>query len=180
MKELAALFISFARIGVLTFGGGYAMLPMMQREIVERRHWATESEMMNYYALSQCTPGAIAVNVATFIGYRRKGVTGGVLATLGLVFPSLVIICLIAAFLGNFADSAVVQNAFAGIRVGVAVLMVNAVLRLARAAIVDYKGVILFLLVFAGAVFTPLSPALFVILSGLAGILIKSWEVKGK
>ena len=180
MQELWSLFISFARIGVLTFGGGYAMLPMMQSEIVEHRKWATESEMMDYYALAQCTPGAIAVNVSTFIGYRRRGVLGGVIATLGLVFPSLVIICVIAAFLGNFADSALVKNAFAGIRVGVAVLMVNSVVKLAKAAIVDYKAVILFLLVFAGAVFTPVSPALFVIAAAVAGILIKSLEVKGK
>ena len=104
LKKLGELFVSFARIGVLTIGGGYAMLPMMQNELVERRGWATEEEMMDYYALAQCTPGAIAVNVSTFIGYRLAGVAGGVVATLGLVFPSLVIITVIAAFLGNISE----------------------------------------------------------------------------
>lgn len=180
LKSLWALAVSFARIGVLTFGGGYAMLPMMQSEIVERRHWANDTEMMDYYALSQCTPGAIAVNVSTFIGYRVAGVIGGIIATLGLVFPSLVIICIIAAFLGNFSDVTVVRNAFAGIRVGVAVLMVNAVIKLGRAAIVDWKAVLIFLAVLAGSVFTSLSPVLFVVLAALAGILLKVWGVKAK
>ena len=165
---------------MLTFGGGYAMLPMMQTEIVERHHWANDSEMMDYYALAQCTPGAIAVNVSTFIGYRVAGITGGVIATLGLVFPSLIIICVIAAFLGNFADVAVVKNAFAGIRVGVAVLMVNAVIKLARAAIVDWKAVLLFLAVFGCSVFTDLSPVLFVVLAAVCGILLKAWGGKTK
>lgn len=87
LKELITLFLTFARIGGLTFGGGYAMLPMLQREIVERYHWATEEELADYYAIGQCTPGVIAVNTATFIGYRRRGVAGGVIATLGVAFP---------------------------------------------------------------------------------------------
>ena len=92
MKELFDLFFTFARIGGLTFGGGYAMLPMLQREVVEKRNWATEEEIMDYYAIGQCTPGIIAVNTATFVGYKTKGLLGGILATLGVVFPSLVII----------------------------------------------------------------------------------------
>lgn len=180
LKNLLLLFSSFAKIGVLTFGGGYAMLPMMQAEIVERHHWANEEEMMDYYALAQCTPGAIAVNVSTFIGYRIAGVIGGIIGTLGLVFPSLVIICVIAAFLGNFSDVAVVKNAFAGVRVGVAVLMVNAVIKLGRAAIVDWKAVILFLIVLSGSLFTSLSPVLFVLFAAVAGILLKTWGVKAK
>lgn len=177
-KYWGKLFFSFLRIGALTFGGGYAMLPIMEAEIVDKNHWATNEEMMDYYALAQCTPGAIAVNVATFIGGRVAGAPGAVAATLGLVFPSLVIICIIAAFLGNVADAAVVKNAFAGIRVGVAVLMVNSVIRLARAALVDRKAVLIFLLVFGGAVFTDIPPALYIVLAGVAGILLKAWEVK--
>ena len=103
MKILWDMFFAFARIGGLTFGGGYAMLPMLQREVVERRGWATEEELADYYAIGQCTPGVIAVNTATFIGYRQAGVIGGIFATLGVVFPSLVIITVIAAFLTNFA-----------------------------------------------------------------------------
>lgn len=180
LKKLGELFVSFARIGVLTIGGGYAMLPMMQNELVERRGWATEEEMMDYYALAQCTPGAIAVNVSTFIGYRLAGVAGGVVATLGLVFPSLVIITVIAAFLGNISELPTVKNAFAGIRVAVAVLMVNSVIRLARTAIVDWKAAVLFAAVFIGSVFTDVSPVLYIVAAGIAGILLKTWEVKTK
>ena len=175
MKKYWQLFITFARIGLFTIGGGYAMLPMMQSELVER-----QQEMMDYYALAQCTPGAIAVNVSTFIGYKIAGVLGGVIATLGLVFPSLVIIIAIAAVLGNVSELPAVKNAFAGIRVGVAVLMINSVIKLARAAIVDWKAVLIFLVVFGGAVFTPVSPMIYIVAAGVAGILLKTWEVKAK
>ena len=113
MNQYADLFLTFARIGGLTFGGGYAMLPMLQREVVEKRGWATEEELMNYYAIGQCTPGIIAVNTATFVGQKTAGILGGIIATLGVAFPSLVIICIITAFIQNFAELAVVQNAFA-------------------------------------------------------------------
>ena len=102
LKLLGTLFLTFAKIGVLTFGGGYAMLPILQRDVVETKHWATEEELMDYYAIGQCTPGIIAVNTATFIGSKRKGFLGGVVATLGMVFPSLVLISIIAAFINNF------------------------------------------------------------------------------
>ena len=117
MNKLLDLFFTFARIGGLTFGGGYAMLPMLQKEVVEKRKWATEEEIMDYYAIGQCTPGIIAVNTATFVGQSTAGIAGGIFATLGVVFPSLIIITLIAAFLQNFAELAVVQYAFSGIRV---------------------------------------------------------------
>lgn len=180
MKKYWQLFITFARIGLFTIGGGYAMLPMMQSELVERHGWATEQKMMDYYALAQCTPGAIAVNVSTFIGYKIAGAAGGVIATLGLVFPSLVIIIAIAAVLGNVSELPAVKNAFAGIRVGVAVLMINSVVELAKAAIVDWKAVIIFAAVFGGAVFTSVSPMIYIVAAGIAGILLKAWEVKAK
>ena len=115
MKELMDLFLTFAKIGGFTFGGGYAMLPILQREVVEKKGWATEEELMDYYAIGQCTPGVIAVNTATFIGYKFKGITGGIIATLGCVFPSLVIIAIIAACLQTFAQFAVVQFALSGV-----------------------------------------------------------------
>ncbi len=111
MNIYADLFLTFAKIGVCTFGGGYAMLPILQRELVEKRGWATEEELSDYFAIGQCTPGIIAVNTATFVGHSRKGAAGGVVATLGLVFPCLVIIMLIAAFLQNFAEQPVVVGA---------------------------------------------------------------------
>ena len=122
------LFLTFAQIGVCTFGGGYAMLPILQREVVEKRGWATENELMDYYAIGQCTPGVIAVNTSTFIGYRLRGVPGAIVATAGMVFPSLVIITIIAAFIQQFAHLAVLQHAFAGIRVAVCALVLPSVI----------------------------------------------------
>ena len=180
MKELFDLFIAFAKVGVLTFGGGYAMLPILQREVVEKNNWATDEEIMDYYAIGQCTPGVIAVNTATFIGQKNKGIKGGIIATLGLVTPSLIIITVIAAFISNFSDLAIVKNAFAGVRVCVCVLIFNAVLKLWKSSVVDKATLVIFAGVFLGSVFTELSPILFVIITAIAGIIVKNLEVKSK
>ena len=172
MNKLLDLFLTFARIGGLTFGGGYAMLPILQKEVVEKRGWATEEELMDYYAIGQCTPGIIAVNTATFVGQRTGGVIGGIVATLGVVFPSLIIISVIAAFIQNFADLAIVQNAFAGIRVCVCVLIFNAVLKLWKKSVVDKITLVIFLAVMLGSILTDLSPILFVLMAGVAGIFL--------
>ena len=173
MKELLDLFLTFARIGGLTFGGGYAMLPMLQREVVEKRGWATEEELMDYYAIGQCTPGIIAVNTATFIGSKVRGVIGGITATLGVVFPSLVIISVIAAFISNFADLAAVKDAFAGLRVRVLVLILNAVVKLGKASVKDAVTLCIFLAVLAASVLLDLSPIIFVVCAAIAGIAAK-------
>ena len=178
MKELLDMFLTFARIGGLTFGGGYAMLPMLQREVVEKRHWATEEELMDYYALSQCTPGIIAVNISTFIGQKLKGILGGILATLGVIFPSLVIISILAGVITNFSHLEVVRSAFAGIQVCVCVLIFNAVLKLLKKSVIDKRTLIIFLLVLAGGIFMNVSPVWFVVLAALAGIILKNLEVK--
>ena len=175
---IGQLFLSFAKVGVLTFGGGYAMLPMLQREIVDRRGWATEEEIADYYAIGQCTPGVIAVNTATFIGQKQGGVLCAAAATLGVVFPSLVIITLIAALLRNFAELPIVRNAFAGVRVCVCVLILNAVVKLWKKAVVDLPTALIFLCVLALAVFTKLSPVVFVVGAALAGVAVKAWGVK--
>ncbi len=180
MKELLDLFLTFARMGGLTFGGGYAMLPILQREVVEKKKWATNEELMDYYAIGQCTPGIIAVNTATFIGNKYKGVVGGIVATLGVVFPSLVIISVITAFITNFADLAVVKNAFAGIRVCVFVLILNAVVKLGKSSVKDALTLVIFLLVFAGAVLLDVSPILFVIAAAFIGIVAKVLLVKNR
>lgn len=180
MKELWKLFYTFATVGVTTFGGGYAMLPALQREVVEKRGWATEEEIMDWYAIGQCTPGVIAVNTATFVGQKQKGVLGGIAATLGVVFPSLVIITIIAAFIRNFADLPAVQNAFAGIRACVCVLILNAVVKLWKKSVVDWKAFLIFAAVFLGSVFLDLSPVLYVLAAAFAGIVIKSLEVRAK
>ena len=178
MNTYLDLFLTFARIGGLTFGGGYAMLPMLQKEVVESRHWATEEELMDYYAIGQCTPGIIAVNTATFVGRKVKGDLGGIVATVGVVAPSLVIITVIAAFLQNFADYAVVKNAFAGIRVCVCVLIFNAVIKLWKKSVIDKPTLVICLVVLLGSVFLNLSPILFVVLAGVAGAVIKSVQAK--
>ena len=180
MKTLWQLFAAFMRVGALTFGGGYAMIPMLEREVVNRHHWATEEELMDYYAVGQCTPGVIAVHVATFVGYKIAGNLGGVIATLGVVTPSLLIIMLIASVLQNFADVPAVKSAFAGIRVCVSVLIFNAVLKLWKKAVVDKAALVLFVLVFLLSLFTKLSPVVLVVLCAAAGILLTRWGVRGK
>ena len=178
MNKYLDLFFTFARIGGLTFGGGYAMLPMLQKEVVEKRGWASEEELMDYYALGQCTPGIIAVNTATFVGQNTAGNLGGIIATLGVVFPSLIIISIIAMFLQNFADLAVVQNAFAGIRVCVCVLVFNAVMKLWKKAVVDKKTLVIFLIVLIGNFVFDVAPTIFVIFAALGGIFLKNKEAK--
>ncbi|MDO4270019.1 MAG: chromate transporter [Eubacteriales bacterium] len=165
------LFLTFARIGVCTFGGGYAMLPILQREIVDGRGWATDDELMDYYAIGQCTPGVIAVNTATFIGYKTHGVRGAVCATAGMIFPSLLIITVIAAFIQQFAHLAVVQHAFAGVRIAVCALVLQSVWKMSRKGVIDGLTGILLLLTFAGVAFLGLSPVLMVVLAAAAGIL---------
>lgn len=178
MRDLIDLFIAFAKVGVLTFGGGYAMLPILQREIVEKNNWATDEELMDYYSIGQCTPGVIAVNTATFIGQKNKGITGGIVATLGVIMPSLIIITLIATFISNFSQLSIVKNAFAGVRVCVCVLIFNAVLKLLKSSVVDRVTMIIFIFVFLGSILTDLSPILFIVISAIAGIIIKNLEVK--
>lgn len=173
MKELADLFWTFCRIGGLTFGGGYAMLPMIQKEIVEKKKWATEDEVVNYYAVGQCTPGVIAVNTATFIGYKTKGIVGGIAATLGVIFPSLIIIMVIASFLQNFAQFEIVKHAFAGIRVAVVALILTSVIKLWKSSVKDYIGVALALVAFFLGVIIKISPIYIVIGSAIVGILTK-------
>ena len=178
MKTLIDIFITFAKIGAFTFGGGYAMLPMIEKEVVERKKWASIDDIMTYYAVSQCTPGVIAVNTATFVGQNTAGNLGGIVATLGVVFPSLIIITIIAMFLQNFANLPIVQNAFAGIRVCVCVLVFNAVVKLWKKAVVDKKTLIIFLIVLIGSFAFDIAPTIFVIFAAVAGIILKSKEAK--
>ena len=180
MKQLLELFLAFARVGVMTFGGGYAMLPILEREIVENKGWASHEEIMDYYAVGQCTPGVIAVNTATFVGFRTAGAAGRIAATLGVVFPSVVILSLIAGVLTNFADIPAVRSAFAGIRVCVCVLIFNAVVKLWKGAVPDKAALCLCLAVFVLSVFLKVSPVVFVVLCAAAGILLTRWGVRGK
>ena len=178
MNVFLDMFLTFAKVGVMTFGGGYAMLPILQREVVENKGWATDEELTDYFAIGQCTPGVIAVNTATFIGQKYKGVPGGIVATLGVVFPSLIIISLLAGVIEAFSHIAWVQHALGGIRVCVCVLILNAVMKLYKKAIVDKITFVIFLLVALGSFLLDLSPVVFVVLAAAAGILLKNREVK--
>ena len=171
MKQYLDLVVTFFKIGIMTFGGGYAMLPMIQREVVEKRGWATEEEILNYYAIGQCTPGVIAVNTATFIGDSRKGVLGGFLATLGVVMPSLIIISIIAALLNNFAEIEAVQHALTGIRVAVVVLVGFSIRKLLKSGVKGAFGWIVFVLTFLVSAIFGLSPVIIVVAAAAAGLI---------
>ena len=173
------MYFTFFRIGAVTFGGGYAMLPILQREVVENKHWATEEELADY-AIGQCTPGIIAVNTATFIGQKHRGILGGILTTLGVVSPSLIIISIIAAVINNFAELVWVQNALGGIRICVCVFILNAVVKLMKSAVKDKATLILYLALFAIAVFSSFSPVYSVVVAGVLGVVITNLGVRGK
>ena len=172
MRVLMQLYMAWFKMGLFTFGGGYAMLPMIQKEVIEKYHWATEDEIMDYYAIGQCTPGIIAVNTATFVGYYQKGVIGGIVATLGVVSPSVIIIGLIASLISNFAELAVVRHALLGINVAVCVLMIDAIMNLWKKSIKNIAAFCVFALALLLSVLTDISTVWLVILAGVLGILL--------
>ena len=189
MNILPDLFLTFGKVGVMTFGGGYAMLPILQREVAEKKGWATEDQLADYYAVGQCTPGVIAVNTATFVGSSQAGVAGGVWATLGLVFPSIVIILVVAAFLQGFMDIPWVIHAFNGVRAGVVALILSSVLKLLKGAVMDWTTRIIYSVTLALAVLGMFlsapegtlgmvmgvlcSPVTLVVLAGASGLFIR-------
>lgn len=178
-KLLAQLFLTFAKVGVMTFGGGMAMLPILQREVVEDKGWATDEELVDYFAIGQCTPGIIAVNTATFIGQKQAGIIGGIVATLGIVFPSLIIITALAGVINSFSHLAWVQHAFAGIRVCVCVLIFNAVVKLWKKSVVDKKTLALYAVILLASLLTDLSPVIFVLFAAVSGIVLQVALKKG-
>ena len=191
MKDLLELYWTYLKIGCVNFGGGYAMLPLLERELVNKKGWVTLDELRDYFAIGQCTPGVIALNVSTFVGQKRKGVAGAIAAMLGFLTGPIAIILVLAAFLRNFAELEAVQHAFAGIRVCVCVLIIQAVLRLWKKSVVDSFTLTLYVVIlalFSLSSFTSLLPvkipaAVRVILAGLAGLaasLIKNKKNAGK
>ena len=169
MPLLLDLYISWFKMGLFTFGGGYAMLPMIQKEVIEKHHWATEDEIMNYYAIGQVTPGIIAVNTATFVGYKLKGVIGGIVATLGVISPSFIIISLISMLISNYAEIPMVQHGLAGIRIAVCVLMFDAIIKLYKKGVKNIFGIILCIGAFLLSYYTRVSMVLLVLLAGALG-----------
>lgn len=170
MKLLLELFISFFKVGIMTFGGGISMLPILEKEIVDNKKWATREELLDYYAVGQCTPGIIAVNTATFIGHKTKGNIGGIIATLGVVTPSVIIILILAAFLKNFSSYPLVQSAFKGIRVAVCALVISSIIGLIKKGIKDYLGIVIALITFFLMILFNISPIFIVVFAILTGI----------
>ena len=180
MKTLIQMFLIFAKIGGFTFGGGYAMLPMLQKEVVENKKWATQEELMDYYAIGQCTPGVIAVNTATFIGYKHKGILGAIFATAGVITPSIIIVGIIAMFISNFQEYTLVQYAFGGIRAAVVALIASSIIKLSKKSVKDVISFVIFLLVTVLSFFTDMSPVIFVLAAGICGLVVNITGVKNQ
>lgn len=181
VKKLLSLFLTFAKIGVMTFGGGLTMLPLLTREIVEKRKWASEEQLLDYYAVGQCTPGIIAVNTATFIGYSQAGIAGGIFATVGMVTPSVLIIIAVAAALQQFMEYPVVASALMGIRAVVCALLSHTVITLAKKSLVDIVTAMIFIIGFVLCFIFDITPILVVIVGAIIGIAVnKVREVRKK
>ena len=171
LKKLFSLFLTFAKIGGITFGGGLTMLPLLTREIVQKKNWATEEELLDYYAVGQCTPGIIAVNTATFIGYYQAGVLGGIFATLGMVTPSIIIITIVASVLQTFMEYPIVASALTGINAIVCALLSHTVITLGRKSLVNVISVVLFILGLIACFVFDITPILLVIIGGIVGVV---------
>lgn len=171
VKNLLSLFLTFAKIGSITFGGGLTMLPLLTREIVQKKKWATEEELLDYYAVGQCTPGIIAVNTATFIGYYQAGVLGGIFATLGMVAPSVIIITIVASVLQNFMDYPIVASALTGINAIVCALLAHTVITLGKKSLVNLVSAVLFIIGLVVCFIFDITPILLVIFGGIVGII---------
>jgi chromate transporter len=172
MKGYFELFFVFFKVGCTTFGGGYAILPVIERELIRQKGWITMEEALDYYTIGQLTPGVIAVNVTTFIGYKQKGVMGGIIATLGFICPSLVLITLIALFLQNFAEIPLVKHAFGGIRIAVGALVAHTVIRLIRGFHRDIRALVIFIAVLGCSAVLSASPVLLILAAGAGGFLL--------
>lgn len=180
MQAYFDLFFTFARVGLFTFGGGYAMLPLLEREVVRNKGWCTSEELMDMYAIGQCTPGIIAVNVSTYIGNKQKGPIGAIFSTLGIVSPSILIISILASVLTNFADLPIVQHAFGGIRIVVCALVTKTVSTMQKKNIKDIPSMLIFLLTFLAIVLIGVSPVFVVMIAGVAGVLIQRFYAAQK
>ena len=170
--RLLELFLVFFKIGAVTFGGGLAMLPILERELAEKRDWVTKERLLDYFAIGQSTPGIIAVNVATFIGHTKAGVLGGCVATLGVITPSLIIITLIAVFLSGFNDIGWVKKALSGINIGVSALLCKAVWKFRKNVTSSVLAAALFVMAFVAVVVFHVSTVIVVVVSVVCGLLL--------
>ena len=172
IRELLTLYITFFKVGAVTFGGGLAMLPALERELTVKRKWATLEELLNYYAIGQTTPGIIAVNVSTFVGHKRCGIPGAIAATLGMVTPSLIIITIIAKFIANFEDLVWVQKALKGINVSVAALLTYSAVTLCKKTLIKWYSIFFYAGSFSAVYFFHVHTIYVILISALAGCFI--------
>lgn len=182
MKDLLKLYIIFFKIGITTFGGGYAMLPLLEREVVENKGWATKDEILDFYGISQCTPGIIAINTATFVGYKIRGVIGGIFATMGMISPSIIIISIIATYFGRLSGNPSMENILNGVNIAVIALIFSTVKNMYRTSIKRYKDLALFLVATIGIGILKLSPVIMVLLGISLGIIkyvkeVRKWNI---
>lgn len=178
IKQLLNLYLVFAKVGTFTIGGGLAMMPMLQKELIDKRHWITEDELLDYYAVGQSTPGVVAVNVSTFVGYKQLGILGGVIATLGMITPSLVIIMILAKFINSISDYPYVQKALNGVNVAVAALLTSVVVNFCKKTIKKPINVVFMLAAFVVVFFLKV-PSFYVIIAALVtGIIITAVKLK--
>ena len=190
LSTILQLFITFFKVGILTFGGGYAMIPIIQKEVVEKRKWLPESDILDILAISESTPGPIAVNSATYVGFKVAGFWGSFFATLGLAIPSFAIILAISFFYEKFMTWHIVAAAFKGLKVGVIILLSMAVLKLRKGVKTDLISIILFIFTLIGMLvatfvfplieFTiPSISLIFIAIGILVGIIITALAKKG-
>ena len=179
IKNLFNLYYSFAKIGTFTIGGGLAMMPMMQSELIEKRKWITDEELIDYYAVGQSTPGIVAVNVATFVGYKQMGIVGGIFATLGMVTPSLVIIMILASLINSINDFPIIQKALKGINVAVAALLTSTIINFMKKTIKKFTNAIFMMISFL-LVFVFKLPSFWIILFALLIGVVLTYKEKKK
>jgi chromate transporter len=172
VKEYIELLKAFVVIGATTFGGGYAMLPVVERELIKKRGWLTMDEVMDYYTIAQITPGIIAVNVATFAGFKRKGLLGGIVATVGLVLPGVTLMTVVSLFIKRFAEYPAVRHAFAGIRLAVCALILNTALKLFQGFFKNCRSIVICAAAFALSVVFSASPVYIIAGAALTGFLL--------
>ena len=180
LKELLELYLAFVKIGAFTFGGGLAMMPIMQRELIEKRGWITEEELIDYFAIGQSTPGIIAVNVATFVGYKKLGWFGGIMGTLGVVTPSWVIIMLLAGAISSVDKYPLAQKALKGINVAVAALLTSVIVKFSKKTIKSIWNTFFMLLAFALIYFLKVQSVWIIIASLVIGSLLTLYRQKKK
>jgi len=178
LREYLELLWAFIVIGATTFGGGYAIVPALERELIKKRGWISMDEVLDFYTIAQITPGVIAVNIATFVGCKRKGIFGGAVATVGLILPGVCLMMLVSLFVKRFAEYSLVQHALAGIRLAVCALILDTSIKLFKGFFKDYRAVIISVIAFVLSAVFSVSPVYIILGAGFAGFLLFRPRVK--